>query len=91
MKAAKPKQGASQLNQPKVIECILVVTNQYGAAFGEPTHGPLHDPSPWLVPRIFPFLPSSVFLLTDGANVWRVPILCGRPVSCRIVIAFVQA
>ena len=85
---AVPDKGTCQLEQTKVIGCLLVVAHQYRPALGQPAQGSFHHPPPrWvgLLARLVQFL------FANTPDVRLVSGVGDSSVSCGVVIPLVQA
>ena len=85
---AVPDKGTCQLEQAKVIGCLLVVAHQYRPALGQPAQGAFHYPPP----RWLSLLARLVqFLFANTPDMRLVSGLGDGSVAGGIVIPLVQA
>ena len=84
---AVPDKGTCQLEQTKVIGCLLVVANQYRPALGQPAQGAFHHPPPYWVG-----LPARLvqFLFANTPNMRLASGLGDCSVAGGVVIPLVQ-
>jgi len=87
MEAPVPKKGAGELDEPEVVEGLLVVADEDRSAFGEPGERALDHPATGGVA----LLPALVkLLLPDPADVRDVARLLGGAAAAGVVVALVE-
>src|SRR3982750_1440148 len=85
---AIPDQSARELNQPEVVDVLLLVPHQDPAAFRQPRQGPLDYPAPRLVPLR---LVAGLLLLADPPDVGDVSGGGRGPFAPRVIERRIQA
>jgi len=87
MEAPVPKKGAGELDEPEVVDGLLVVADEDRAALGEPGERALNHPATGGMA----FLARLVeLLLPDPADVRDVARLLGGATAARVVVALVE-
>ena len=79
--ASRPQQGTGELNESEMIEPVLVITDEQGAALRQPAERPFYHPAARFAFLVF----SSGGVFADATNVRNVVILRDGRVARRIV------